>query len=88
LVLFDHRIVNDPALAGMNDARLGTFAASHLAGHQAYAAGTAVTGTTVIRQVDAVVQRRIQQHLAATRQKAMTIDRNMMTSCHSLIPEG
>src|SRR5262245_5924024 len=69
----------------MNDARLGTFAASHLAGYQAHAAGAAMAGTTVIGQVDAVVQRRIQQHLAAARQKAIAIDRNVMTSCHSLI---
>jgi hypothetical protein len=39
-------------------------------------------------QVDAVAQSSVQQQLAATRQKAIPIDRNLVASCHCLIPEG
>jgi hypothetical protein len=47
-----------------------------------------VAGATVIGQVDAIAQGGIQQQLAALRQKARAIDRNLVTSCHDLIPEG
>src|SRR5690349_5534895 len=74
----------------MNDARFGTFAALHFAGYQPHAAGTAVAGATVIRQVDAVVESSVQQHLAAARLEALAIDGDFVTSCHypiRLIPE-
>jgi hypothetical protein len=41
-----------------------------------------------MRQVDAVAQGSVQQQLAVARQKAIAIDSNLVTSCHSLIPEG
>jgi hypothetical protein len=72
----------------MNDARLGAFAAPHLAGHQPHAAGAAVAGTAVIGQVDAVTQSSVQQQRAAACRKAIAVDRNLVTSCHRLIPEG
>ena len=87
-LLLDHRIADDPALTGMNDARLGAFAAPHFARYQPHAAGAAVAGAAVIGQVDAVAQSSVQQQLAAARQKAIAIDRNLVTSCHCLIPEG
>src|SRR5215475_5476101 len=85
---FDHGIGYDPALAGMNDARLGALAAPHYARYQPHAAGAAVAGTAVIGQVDAVLQRCFQQQLAATRPNAIAIDGNVVTSCHCLVPEG
>ena len=72
----------------MNDARLGAFAALHLAGYQPHAAGAAVAGAAVMGQVDAVAQRSVQQQLAAARQKAIAVDSNSVTPCHCLIPEG
>jgi hypothetical protein len=88
LAPLDHRIAGDPALTGMSDARLGAFAAKHFAGYEAHAAGAAMTGAAVMRQVDAVAQRSVEQQLAVARQKAVTIDRNAVSSCHCLIPEG
>ena len=70
----------------MNDARLEAFAAPHFAEYEPHAAGAAVTGATVMGQVDAVAQSSVQQQLAAARQKAIAIDSNLMT-CHYLIPE-
>jgi hypothetical protein len=72
----------------MNDARLGAFATQHFPGYQPHAAGAAVAGTAVMRQVDAVAQGSVQQQLAVARQKAIAIDSNLVTSCHCLIPEG
>jgi hypothetical protein len=72
----------------MDDARLGAFAAAHLAGYQPHAAGAAVAGAAVIGQVDAVPQSSVQQQLSAARRKALPIDSNLVISCHCLIPEG
>jgi hypothetical protein len=72
----------------MNDARLGAFAAPHVAGYQPYTARAAVAGAAVIGQVDAVSQSSVQQQLAAACRKAASIDGNLVTSRHCLIPEG
>ena len=88
LAPLDHRIADNPALTGMNDARLAPFAAVHFAGYQPHAAGAAMAGAAVMGQVDAVAQSCVQQHLAAARQKAIAVDRYPVTSCHGLIPEG
>ena len=72
----------------MHDTRLGAFAAPYFARYQPHAARAAVAGAAVMGQVDAVAQRSVQQQLAAARQKALPIDRNLVTSCHGLIPEG
>jgi hypothetical protein len=69
----------------MNDARLGAFAAPHFAGYQPHAAGTAMAGAAVIRQVDAIVESSVQQQLAAVRHKALAVDGDFVTSCHYLI---
>jgi hypothetical protein len=66
----------------MNDARLGALAAPHFTGYQPHAAGAAVAGATVIGQIDAIAQSRVQQQLAAARPKAIPIDSNLVTSCH------
>src|SRR5690606_4727694 len=68
----------------MDDAWLGAFAAAHFAGYQPHAAGATVASAAVIGQVDAVFQSRIQQQLAPARRKALPIDRNLVTSRHSL----
>ena len=57
----DHRIGDDPALTGMNDARLGAFAAQHFAGYQPHAARAAVAGPAVMGHCDAVAQSSVQQ---------------------------
>ena len=57
----DHRIADDPALTGMNDARRRAFAAADFAGYQPHAARAAVAGAAVIGQVDAVAQSSVQQ---------------------------
>src|SRR4029079_18690631 len=82
LALLDHRIGDDAALTGVNDARLGSFAAEHLAGYQPDAAGAAMAGAAVMGQVDAVAQRCVQQQLAAARMKAIAVDGNSVTPCH------
>jgi hypothetical protein len=41
-----------------------------------------VAGATVIGQIDAIAQSRVQQQLAAARPKAIPIDSNLVTSCH------
>jgi hypothetical protein len=84
---FDHRIAGDPALTGMNEAWLGAFTALHLAGYKSHAAGAAVAGTAVMREVDAVAQGSVQQQLAVARLKAIAIECNLVTFCHCLIPE-
>ena len=84
----DHRIADDPTLTSMNDARLGAFAAPHFPGYQPHAAGAAVAGAAVMRQVDAVAQGSVQQQLAAARQKAIAIDSNLVTSLPLSDPEG
>jgi hypothetical protein len=40
-----------------------------------------------MREVDAVAQGSVQQQLAVARQKAIAIERNLVTFCHRLIPE-
>ena len=66
----------------MHDARFGAFAALHFAGYQPHAAGAAVAGAAVMWQLDAVAQGRIQQQLAAGRQKALAIDGYLVMNCH------
>jgi hypothetical protein len=71
----------------MNDSRFGAFAAAHFAGYEANAAGAAVAGAAIMGQVDAVAKGGVEQQLAAAREKAFAIDRDLVTSCHCLIPE-
>jgi hypothetical protein len=71
----------------MNEAGLGAFTAPHIAGYEPHAAGAAVAGTAIMREVDAVAQGSVQQQLAVARRKTIAIERNVVTFCHCLIPE-
>jgi hypothetical protein len=72
----------------MNDAGLGALPALHFTGYEPHAAGAAVAGAAVIGEIDAVAEGRVQQQLAVTRQNAIAIDRNLVTSRHHPIPES
>ena len=63
----------------MNDARLGTFTAQHVAGYQPHAARAAVTGAAVVGQIDAIAHCGVQQQLAATREHGMSIYSDLVT---------
>jgi hypothetical protein len=71
----------------MNEAWLGAFTALHFAGYEPYAAGAAVAGTAIMREIDAVAQGSVQQQLAVACEKAIAVERNLVTFCHCLIPE-
>ena len=88
LVLLDHRIAGDPALTGMNDARLGAFAAAYLRRTRA-ARSRCRSGRRGSHR--AGLCRCSEQRPAAARRAApgsFAIDRNLVTSCHCLVPEG
>jgi hypothetical protein len=51
-------------------------AAEHLTIDEAYAAGAADSGAAIVRKIDAVHQRPIEQQLAAIRQKRLVVDRD------------
>jgi hypothetical protein len=51
-------------------------AAEHLAVDQAHAAGAADSGAAIVRKIDAVHQRPVEQKLAAIRQKRLVVDRD------------
>jgi hypothetical protein len=85
---FYHYVAYDPALAGMNDAAFGAVASLNFARDDAHAARSAMSCATIERQSNAVVQRGIQQKLAALSLKAFSVYRNSMASCHFAIPEG
>jgi hypothetical protein len=78
----DFRIADNPALTRMNNTRFGTFAALHLAGYQADAAGAAMAGAAVMWQLNTVAQGSIQQQLAMEGGKAMAVDGYLVMSCH------
>jgi hypothetical protein len=87
-VFLNYRITDDPALASVNDTRLGALAAFDFTGDETHAASPAVSGAAIKGQVDSVVQRSIEQQFAASRQKALFIYRNSVAFCHCEIPEG
>jgi hypothetical protein len=70
----------------MNDARLRAFTAAHLTFDKPNAAATAMACPAIIGQFDAVAQRRIEQQIAASAGEAFAIYRNLVASCHCLIP--
>jgi hypothetical protein len=45
-------------------------------------------GAAVKREIDAVAQGGVEQQLTALSQKALSIYRNSVASCHFAIPEG
>ena len=69
-------IGDDSGLAGMDHVVAAAVAAEHLAVDQAHAAGAADSGAAIVRKIDAVHQRPIEQQLAAIRQKRLVVDRD------------
>jgi hypothetical protein len=69
-------IGNDSGLAGMNHVVAPAVAAEYLAVNQAHAAGAADSGAAIVRKIDAVHQRPVEQKLAAVRQKRLVVDRD------------
>ena len=69
-------IGDDPRLAGMDHVVAPAVAAEHLSVDQAHAAGAADSGAAIVRKIDAVHQRPIEQQLAAIRQKRLVVDRD------------
>jgi hypothetical protein len=63
------QIGDDPGLAGMDHVVAPALAAEHLALDQAHAAGAADSGAAIVRKIDAVHQRPIEQKLAAIRRE-------------------
>jgi hypothetical protein len=51
-------------------------AAEHLTIDQAHAAGAADSGAAIVRKIDAVHQRPIEQKLTAIREKGLVVDRD------------
>ena len=77
-VALQHCVAADAALARMNDAGLRAFTALHVAGNKPYAACAAVSGATIVRQVNAVFQSLVEQQLAKACVEAFAINRNLM----------
>ena len=86
MLLLDHGIAGNPALASMDDARFGAFAALDLAGDQPHAASAAMAGAAIVRKVDTIAQSSVEQQLAAAREEAFAVDGNLVTSCHLPFP--
>ncbi len=78
----DRQIGNDSGLTGMDHVVAAAVAAVHLAVDQAHAAGAADTGAAIMRKIDAVHQRPIEQKLAAVRQKRLVVDRDFANLGH------
>ena len=57
-------------------------AAEHLAVDQAHAAGAADAGAAVVRKIDAVHQRPVEQQVAAIREKRLVVDASPCRSSH------
>jgi hypothetical protein len=71
----------------MHGTGLGALAALDSAGKETYQACTAMPGAAVKREIDAVAQGSVEQQLTALSQKAFSIYRNLVASCHFSIPE-
>ena len=69
-------IGDDSGLAGMDHVVAAAVAAEHRAVDQAHAAGAADSGAAIVRKIDTVHQRPIEQKLAAIRQKRLVVDRD------------
>ena len=69
-------IGDDSGLAGMDHVVAAAVAAEHRAADQAHAAGAADSGAAIVRKIDAVHQRPVEQKLAAIRQKRLVVDRD------------
>ena len=57
-------------------------AAEYLAVDEAHAAGAANSGAAIVRKIDAVHQRPVEQQLAAIRQKRLVVDRDLANLRH------
>ena len=82
----DVRVAGDSALTGMHYSRFGTFAAFNFAGYESNAAGAAVAGAAIVRQVDTTFQCRIQQQLAIGGHETLAVNRYLVMNCQWMIP--
>ena len=78
----NREIGDDPRLAGMDHVVAPAVAAEYLAVDEAHAAGAADSGAAIVRKIDAVHQRPVEQQLAAVREKRLVVDRDLAYLFH------
>jgi hypothetical protein len=82
-ILGDDRDVGDDArLAGMDHVVARLMAAEHPALDQAHAAGTAHPSAAIMRQLDAVHQRPVQQQLAGIGEIVLVVEHDLADAAH------
>ena len=78
----DFEIRDDPRLAGMDHVAARIVAAKHLALDQADAAGAANAGPAIMRQLDAVHHRAVEQEVADIGDEALLVDGHLASLLH------